>query len=169
MAFRLFYICRVRLDGDDKFVVWYQNERDGFVLDPGGGLMAAGSADAIATTALERGISLVSREATDYDFDRIIDWCRHPSPKGVECPTFLNAWNFFDDLAAIHEFPDTDYARLSRVGCHSYDKLFWGCNLAPVTPPGERFDPTWSQEDLDEIRTSLEAGLVLLRSKLRTA
>ena len=168
MENRLYYVCRVRLDGDDKFVIWLQNNRDGFVFAPDGRLIWARTPEGIAKAAHERDITLVAEEATSYDFDRISDWCRSRVPETVDCNAFLNTWNFFDDLAAIHEFPDSNFAMLSRAAANRYDTLFWGCNLRVVTPPGERFEPNWPQERLDEIAIVMEAGIALLREKLRT-
>jgi hypothetical protein len=85
----------------------------------------------------------------------------------VDCPVFLNAWNFFDDLAGLHDTPDTPYARLSHEAARSYDKLFWGCNLPSVTPVGEHFDPSWRPEELAEIRAVMEAGQALLAAELK--
>ncbi|MGE5194888.1 MAG: hypothetical protein ACM3U2_20540 [Deltaproteobacteria bacterium] len=165
---RTYYGCRLRLDGDDKFVIWFQNAHDDFVCAPDGRLVWARSTGEIVTAARDRGITLVSEDAILYDFDRISDWCRCRAAETVDCNVFLNAWNFFDDLAGIHEFPDSNFAMLSRAAANRYDTLFWGCNLPVVTPPGERFEPSWTQEWLDEIATVMEAGIALLRDKLRT-
>jgi hypothetical protein len=178
MENRLYYICRVRLDGDDKFVIWFQNKRDGFVFADDGRLIWARTPEGIAKAAHERDITLVAEDATSYDFDRISDWCqrgrrrgrsRRRAADGVDCNAFLNAWNFFDDLAGVHEFPDTDFARLSCAADNCYDTLFWGCNLPVVTPPGEHFVPSWDHQRLDVIAEVMEVGLALLREKLRAA
>jgi hypothetical protein len=79
----------------------------------------------------------------------------------------LDAWNFLDDLAGMHVGADTPYARLSRGAAECYDRLFWGNNLPAVTPPGERFEPVWSAEELIKIRRVLAAGLVILAAELR--
>ena len=84
----------------------------------------------------------------------------------MECSAFLNAWNFFDDLAGLHTGVDSEYTRLSRAAATCYDKLFWGNNLPSVTPPGERFEPTWSPDDLAAIGRVFVAGLRLLRTEL---
>jgi hypothetical protein len=38
---RLYFACRVRLNGSDTFVIWFQDERDGFVRHSDGHLVAA--------------------------------------------------------------------------------------------------------------------------------
>lgn len=169
MPDQTYYCCLIRLDGDDKFVIWFEAERDGFVCDSDGRLIWASSPAELATTARNRGISLVAENATLYDFDQISDWIQCRAPERVDCDAFLNAWNFFDDLARIHERPDRNYAKLSWAAANVYDLLFWGCNLPSVTPPGERFEPTWPRESLDEIAAVMVAGIELVRHKLRAA
>lgn len=169
MGERLCYTCRLRLDDAPLFVIWYSDERDGFVRDEEGRLRIAGTLEGLAALARGAGIALEDQGPADYDFDRIRAWCDHPGEAGIDCPAFLNAWNFFDDLANLHTEPDSPYSRLSRAAEDSYDTLFWGCNLPAMTPPGERFDPTWTPENVAEIREVLEAGLRRLAAELRDA
>jgi hypothetical protein len=154
------------MNGADTFVLWYQDERDGFVRDPDGQLLAARSLEALASAASELGLSLVQDGPSLYDFDKLREWCVRTEAAGVDCAAFLNAWNFFDDLARLHEDRQWDYAKLSQRASQTYDKLFWGNNLPSVTPPGERFTASWSAEELEEIRLVMEAGLRLLKAEL---
>jgi hypothetical protein len=102
----------------------------------------------------------------EYDFDRIRAWCGAPDAAGVDCRAFLDAWNFLDDLTGLHAAADTPHTRLSRAAGGVYDKLFWGNNFAAVTPPGERFDPSWSPEELATMRGVFESGLSVLAAEL---
>ena len=169
MEERLHYPCRVRLNGTMVFVVWYSDQRDGFVRDVTGRLLAACTPEALTAAAKARGIPLVNDEPADYDFDRIGAWCAAPDEERIDCSAFLNAWNFLDDLAGLSEEADTAYARLSRGASACYDKLFWGNNLPAVTPPGEWFEPAWRAGELTEIRRVMEAGLRVLESELQAA
>jgi hypothetical protein len=154
-----YYPCRVELDGSAKFVAWYTADRDGFLRDPHGRLVVAGTAGAL-------GIPLETAEPAEYNFDQIRAWCAHPDAAAVDCRAFLDVWNFLDDLAGLHAGADTAYTRLSKGASRSYDKLFWGNNLPAVTPPGEWFNPSWSPEELAAIRAVFEGGLVVLRAEL---
>jgi hypothetical protein len=165
---RLHYPCRVQLNGSAVFVIWYSDERDGFVLD-GGRLLTACTADALTVAARARGIPLVNDAPADYDFDRIRAWCAAPVGARIDCRAFLNAWNFLDDLAGLSTGADTEYSRQSRRSAASYDKLFWGSNLPAVTPLGERYDPVWDADELIEIRRVMNAGLGLLVSEFQAA
>jgi hypothetical protein len=153
------------MNGVDTFVLWYQEEREGFVRRPDGQLLAACSLEDLASAAAEMGLPLVHDEPARYDFDQLREWCVRAESADVDCPVFLDAWNFFDDLARLHEDCQSDYAKLSRRASQSYDKLFWGNNLPSMTPPGKRFTPTWSAEELEGIRLVMEAGLRIVEAE----
>ncbi len=169
MEERLDYLCRVRLRGTLIFVVWHSEERDGFVREEAGRLRAACTSEALTATAGVRSVVPVKSEPIEYDFDRVRAWCAAPEVAGVDHAAFLDAWNFFDELAGLHDGADTPYTRLSRGAAECYDKLFWGSNLPAVTPPRERFELAWQADELIELRRVLEAGLGLLESELRAA
>ncbi len=169
MEERLHYQCQLRLNETVVFVVWYSGERDGFLRDDSHRLLVARTPSALAAIAKAHDVELVKNDAAEYDFDRIRAWCLAPETVGIDCPSFLNAWNFFDDLAELSTGIDTPYTRKSRSAAACYDKLLWGCNLIAVTPPGERFEPVWQPAELAEIRQVLVAGLDLFVSELCAA
>jgi hypothetical protein len=93
---------------------------------------------------------------------------------GIDCSPFLNAWNFFDNRARLSvrsarsvDGGNTPYTRLARRAAASHDKLFWGCKLPAVTPPGQWFEPDWRAEELAEMSLILSAGLDQLESELQ--
>lgn len=163
------YLCRVRLNEIVVFVVWYSGEPDGFARDDAGRLRAACTPEALTATAEMRDLLLASEAQADYDFDRIRAWCTAPDEAGIDCATFLNTWNFLDDLARLPDGGETRYTRLSRDAAACYDKLFWGSNLPAVTPPGKRFEPDWRADELAEVQLVMAAGLDLLESELSAA
>lgn len=160
------YLCRLRFNATVIFVVWYSAERDGFIRDAAGRLLAASDPETLTAAIKARGLRLEEDEPADYDFDRIRTWCANPDKTRIDCRDFLDTWNFFDDLAGRPGDEETLYVRLSRAADKSYKKLFWGSNLPAVTPPGERFTPNWGADELHEIRLIFEAGLDLLNSSL---
>ncbi|MFO0814046.1 MAG: hypothetical protein U0796_12540 [Gemmatales bacterium] len=154
-----YYPCRMQLGGEARFVAWYSADIDGFLRDANGRLVVSDSIEALA-------VPMMVAEPVEYDFDRIIAWCATPDKASVDCQTFLNAWNFIDDLAGLHAGADTPYTRLSRAAGETYRKLFWGNNLSIVTPLSKRFEPTWSPEELAAIRYVFEEGLRVLTKEL---
>lgn len=139
---------------------------------PGTPPIATGSSAAPAGGGVVRdaagalGVPLAADPA-GYDFDRIRAWCAAPGPPAeVDCRALLDAWNFLDDLTGLHAGADTPHTRLSRAAAGVYDKLFWGSNLPAVTPPGERFESSWSPKELAAIREVFESGLGVLAAEL---
>jgi hypothetical protein len=162
------YICRVQLNAVDTFVVWYSTDvHDGFVRLANGNLLVTTSSADLQTRAADLGFSLEPENITNYNFDFLRAWCYVPVAEGVDCSTFLNAWNFFDDLAEIHAKPETQHARLSRKANEVYDKLFWGNNFPATTPTGERYEPSWTIGELGMMRQVLESGLQLIEIELQ--
>jgi hypothetical protein len=161
------YPCRVRHRNELNFIVWRSDEHDDFLRNTNGQLVSAPDLKSLAANLHALGVLLENVEPTDYDFDRIQNWCAAPDADGIDCPEFLNAWNFFDDLAGLQMRADTPYTRLSRNAEVCYDRLFWGSNLPAMIPPGRRFDPVWSAEDLNKIRAVMLAGLEMLDAALR--
>ncbi len=161
------YRCRVRHRDQLIFVVWRSNEHDDFLRDANGHLLTAPDLESLAATMRALGLQWEEVEPIEYDFDRIREWCAAPDAAGVDCPAFLNAWNFFDDLSRSLAGTDTPYGRLSRNAEERYDRLFWGSNLPAMTPSGCRFGAVWSAEDLSEIRLVMLAGLKLVETELR--
>jgi hypothetical protein len=164
-----FYTCRVRLNDRLAFVAWYDGSPDGFLRDHDGSLMASEALHGLEAAARPDGFTPVVGEPIDYDFDRIRAWCAAPEAAQVDCKSFLDAWNFFDDLAGLHGGADTPYTRLSRAEAGCYDKLFWGNNLPAVTPTGERFIPSWNPSELDGLARVMGAGLELVQAQLGRA
>jgi hypothetical protein len=160
---RRYYTCCVQLNAADTFVVWYSTDgHDGFVRLSNENLLVTTSNADLQARVAQLGFSLEPEHVTDYDFDFVRAWCNTPITEGVDCLAFLNAWNFFDDLAEIHTKPETHHARLSREASDVYDKLFWGNNLPATTPVGEQYEPSWTTGELEMMRQVLESGLSLI-------
>ena len=47
-----------------------------------------------------------------------------------------------------------------------YDKLYWGCNLPSMTPPGMHDEPIWSREEITTVVAVLHCGLRMLRDAI---
>jgi hypothetical protein len=81
------------------------------------------------------------------------------------CKFILEAWNTFDDishtinspLVPIDLFPKEDVDK-------SYEKIFYGTNLEPVTPAGCGYSPLLVPKELKMIRTLFRAAVKGLSS-----
>jgi hypothetical protein len=94
------------------------------------------------------------------DLDALARWLSAPTPEAIDCVLFLNAWNLFAEVASATGAtiePDRD----ANLGV--YDKLFWGRNIEPMTPPGEHYEPAWDDEEVTQLADVLGHGLRLVR------
>ena len=163
---RCYYACQLLLNSVDTFVIWYSDGLDGFVVTPEGYLVAANSSENLVMIAANLGLKLEHQKITVYDFDSLLAWCQAPASEGVHATMFLNAWNFFDDLTGLQANLESRYVFLSRQASYIYEKLFYGNNLPSITPIGEHYIPSWSNDELIEMRLVFMAGLDHLKKKL---
>ncbi len=73
MEQRSHYPCRLRLHGAFVFLIWYSDDRDGFVRDHAGRLVIAGTPDALLTVASAKAYpwtSMTSPTTTSTGFAR---------------------------------------------------------------------------------------------------
>jgi len=76
--------------------------------------------------------------------------------------SILNAWNFFIDLARSLGGPGANFLNLDQELKNVVLRRFsWGCNLAPVTPPGKHYTPIWSSSEEASIQQLMRIGLLL--------
>ena len=103
-----------------------------------------------------KGHGISTEPIMKYDLDSIADWATSPIALPVDCDLLLNFVNFIDDATPIGE--EREGLRDRQQG-DIYHKLFWGNNLVSVTPPGEHYIPTWSEDELTELQEMVEEGL----------
>jgi hypothetical protein len=73
---------------------------------------------------------------------------------------------FLMNLTGLQANLDSRYVFLSRQASYIYEKLFYGNNLPSITPIGEHYIPSWSNDELIEMRLVFMAGLDHLKKKL---
>ena len=155
-----FFAYHLRFRSRQFAVLWFSDEPDGVLLGPEGKLLVFASAAELYSYAQAHGFEPSIDEGATLDLDSVADWCAHPSAETLSCVALLDAWNFFGDVQA-----SAGSAGSAFVGNRDeYDwlnaRLFHGCNLPAVTPPGERFDPVWSAPDVEAMSKVLRSGLV---------
>ncbi|WP_437688657.1 hypothetical protein [Sorangium sp. So ce176] len=95
---RQYYACRVTMDGECLYCLWYTNGADGVAAD-GGRLLLWRSEGAARAHAVRRGLHLVDGpgESAAYDMDLLVRQEIEPSSFPLE--DALDAWNLLDDIA----------------------------------------------------------------------
>ena len=73
----------------------------------------------------------------------------------IDCSGSFAAWNLFIDVAHSVGDAGASYLASNAVLGHEYEKLFFGNNLPAMTPPGEHYTPTWTDDELDAVRQHL--------------
>jgi hypothetical protein len=154
--FNLWY----RLNCSNRYLIWYTDECDGVIVDHDAHVPTFENADTLQTYAQRHRLSVQIMDGILFDLDAIAKWLADPTLP-IDCRNFLNAWNLFADVArsAGGAF-DSERQSTSSV----YDKLFWGSNLAPVTPPGAHYVPEWAAGERRILAATLNSGLSLFRN-----
>jgi hypothetical protein len=160
-----YYGIRCRLDGIDWHFVWYTNDADGVLVDGDGSILAFRNQSDLEIYAARLGFEFEAEEPILYDLDAIDRWLEDPRGSAIDCKLFLDAWNLFDDVASSIQSRLFEWT--SREADGPYDKLYWGNNLPAVTPPGKRYEPIWSDDEVETLQKILGEGISLVRFALR--
>ena len=153
------FLIPFRLDGRNRFLIWHSDEHDGVLLADTGAMATFESEAAGIAYAQARHIAVALDTSGTWDFDAIAYWIEAPDADRIDCNAIYNAWNLLGDIAASVGTPleFTDDER------HIHSKLFWGCNLPAVTPPGEHFAPEWPEDQVITLANAMREGLRLAR------
>ena len=157
------YKLLYRLDGAERFLLWFTNERDGVVTDDAGFVPSFATEAALLAFAKSERIQVSEESPTLHNLDLVRDWLADPGQEAFDCVAVLNAWNLFGDVArsapaSAAPFSEAD-AKLRAV----YDKVFFGNNLPAVTPEEEAYHPVWSSAEIVGLAALLSRGLELFR------
>jgi hypothetical protein len=115
--------------------------------------------------ALSRHLPLAPKgELALHDLDRVGCWLEAGGE--ADCCLLLAIWNLAGDVArSVNEAVEDRGEALDDV----YDKLFFGNNLPSMTPPGEYYQPEWTEEELSLLRTWIEQAVNLIRANVAAA
>jgi hypothetical protein len=155
-----YYILWYRLDGLDKFLIWYTNDEDGVVLRDG--MMPVFSRqDDLHRYAAAQGITIKKEQPRLHDLDVVAKWIMCLSPEAIDCNEFNAAWNLFADVS---EKTNSIFDKEKKLTKKIYNKLFWGMNLPSVTPNGKEYDPFWTKAEVKILHDVMTKGLDLFRA-----
>jgi hypothetical protein len=146
-------------------VVWSSGDTDGLLRDGNGRVIVFPQPEVAFAYAGAMGIGVDGDPYVGYDFDALAEWTRKPTVEAIDCPRFLDGWNFLADALQGTD-DDRRFRDAERIAAGVYDTLFWGCNLPSVTPAGKTFAPNWSTVAVEQLRAVFEAGIAALRMTL---
>ena len=156
---RSHFAVRYRLDGSERYFIWYADEQDGVLLALTGRVATFPDLPAVAQFLSQRGLDLGPEQSDIYDFDQLANWLAQPRAETLDCLALLNTWNMLADVARSLSLP----MHGAKDSLDVYDKLFWGSNILAVTPEGQRFDPDWSAGEIAALARVLSSGLANVR------
>jgi hypothetical protein len=154
------YALLFRLEGRERFLLWYSADLDGVTTDGDGRVLVFADRAALTTYCAATRRNLAAEDAILHDLDRLQAWLLDPSAP-VDCNLLLTGWNLFEDVerSVAEEV-------LKREGsARLYELLFYGSNLPAMTPTGSRFDPLWTPEDRKLLQDLLARGLARFRAR----
>jgi len=152
---RTYYLCLVRFRQRDRYTLWYSNDTDGLELRDGK-ISLFGAEEQLVRLAAEQGLQFENEEPVLHDFDLAAQWVQTGDASEVDCSVFNSVFNLCTDAAQSLGQPASWESPQFRP---IYQKLFWGCNLPALTPPGEQYIPRWSWDELGVLRDALRKAL----------
>lgn len=168
MAAREHYSLLYRLDGVERFLLWFTSESDGVVTD-GDGLVPSFRTEYDLRAFAESLELRVSEEVPVlHDLDTVKAWLADRREDRIDCVAALAAWNLFGDVARSVE-DGASFSEAAEEAASVYDKVFRGNNLPAVTPDGEAFRPVWSPAEARGLADVLERGFRLFAEVVRQA
>jgi len=157
-----YYICWYLLDKKHRFLIYCSNDKDSVFVE-NGKVPVFSTEKQLLSYAAVHNIKIESEEPILHDLDFIGQWSVNPKAEQINCFEFTAAWNFFADLSnSVNGKFDADRKMTQKV----YDKLFWGNNLPSVTPPGKKYEPIWSEAQVQLLKKTLTDGLELFRANI---
>lgn len=160
---REYYAYWYRLNDKEAFLIWYSNEKDGFVVNEAGFIPTFESKDDLKNYADKIQIVVDLNDPNLIELDSVKNWL-NDGGKIKDYNLFLDVWNLFEDISvSTHGNFDND----KEVTNDLYDRIFWGCNIPAVTPEGESFTPTWTKKELKIIRETLSFGFKMFQENIK--
>jgi hypothetical protein len=153
-----------RWRGGLRLLLWQSGDTDSVCVNSDGYLYSFSSPADLNSFADANQMRIEDEEPRLHDLDSIETWIGGQK-SDVDCVATLNAWNLFCDVANSVENPlKENFEKIDAEMSDVYDKVFWSNNLPAVTPPGKKFVPTWSAEELQALAALLSAGLIMFTS-----
>ena len=160
------------LDGRVGWIVWFDggDDADGVVVSAPGRVPSFASPGDLRAFAERRSLAVADgTPQSPCDLDAAERWASAPAGATADSNRLLGAWNLLWDVARSVGGDGAEFVRRhdAAVASSVYERMFWGCNLPSVTPTGEHFAPTWSDDEVAVIADVLREGLRVVRQAVR--
>jgi hypothetical protein len=160
---KTYYRLLYRLDGTDRFLIWFSNEEDGVFTEAPGRVLSFATEASLLSFARRHNLPMDLEEPILHDLDTVQRWLDDPQTDAVDCEKTLAAWNLFIDVASSVPVEGAAFVRADSELRPIYEQVFWGNNLQAVTPEEEHYGPVWTEEDIGRLASLLSSGFELFR------
>jgi hypothetical protein len=152
------------MSGRNRLVITYDNDVSGIVMNEEGRILTFADEAEAREYAGARRIATVGTFDVELDLGRIEQWLFYPETETIDCDLFLDAWNFFTDVAAsLHDCGFDDDKEWSNL---AYDKLYFSSVPIKLNPDIERYVPKWDDEDVEILAEVLYDGFLTFAHSL---
>ena len=165
MTDRTYHVCSIRANDRVALCLWFTNARDGIERDEPGRIVSFSTMEEVRAYATLKGLHLSTEGVTEYHLDDVLTWCDDPQAETIGYGLFLDTWNLLVDVGLDSEAQSL-FSGVQTNSDSLYDKLFWGSTIPSMTPPGEAFAPSWSEDDLERLAKVMRLGLRMLLEEL---
>ena len=102
---RSHFAVRYRLDGSERYFIWYTDDQDGVLLADAGRLATFSTLSAVEQFLSLRDLALEPEQSDIYDFDQLDSWVAQPKAETIDCVVMLNVWNLLTDILRSLSLP----------------------------------------------------------------
>jgi len=161
--FENYQVLRIQLNGQDMYILWYSNTRDGiYVNETTGVIPIFGNMQMLMDFCSDNRINIISDEIIFCNLDLIRGWLEKPTEHGIKYDDFFHVWNIIHDVAWSIEDLD-ELEELYSNYYILYDKLFWGAMMESRETHQSRYYQDWNEEELESLQGIFEKGMNYFR------
>lgn len=159
------YTVCVRVDGEQRFLLWFTNDVDGVVCDDGI-VRSFASFEDCQNHAQSRGW-VVEVGVTHYDLDAVQQWLRAPLETPVDAALLLDVWNLLEDF--LRTIRGGGASEFELAGHRVYSKLFRANDLPSMEFDSSNAVGEWTDADRKEIAAELTTPIKSFRAAIKLA
>jgi hypothetical protein len=130
---------------------------DGFITE-NGKIKSFSDVGTLQEYAKSRQIKL-HEEESELCIDTALEWLKNK--KYIDCSYFSFFWNTIADIANSLDIKFYGNKRTKHID-RVYNKLFYGCNPAPMRGDGEMYMPKWSKKEIRIFSKTIKDGLKII-------
>ncbi len=158
-----YQILRMRLSGQDRYILWYSDARDGvYVYKTDGVIPVFENTTRISKFSLDKGIVIDSDEIIYCNLDLIRGWLDNPTEYGIKYDDFFHVLNILHDIVLSIE----ELAKIEEEypGYYSlYDKIFWGAMMESGGRLSGGYQQEWDEDEVESLRGIFNKGIDYFR------